>query len=1238
MKIEKAGIIKPGKSMFHPFRKSPVTLAVLLIPAFIFLSLNLMANTQHRLPVFKRYTSSDGLPDYRVSALFQDNPGFLWIGTDNGLVKYDGYEMITYRHDPESKHTITGNRIRSICEDDMGNLWIGTEFGGLNRFERKTGNFSPFNLTDPGGQKSGGVHYLHKDRNGYIWAITGKRQLIRISPGKKDFRLFKNDSEQDKNKLKYDQPVRVQVSGMTLYSFYEDRKGVIWLCMQDRNNQKKGGLIYFDTKKDCFITVKSPDSMDNGEVIRDICEDNTGTIRIVTNTGKLMIVDKKQKRLELSKKISEVSNKKKISLWKIFKDKKGRFWLTATGGIYLFEPQTGNIKAVGPINTIGNHSREQDTLFPFYNDDEGRIWLKSWDAGGIEIVNPDYPGNSYLESTVHYPFSSSESSFVTAIFKDRFGILWIGTEKEGLFKMRDRAFYKVPYISYRKNSRKEPRHKRINAILESASTPRNIVIGSDNGLEIYDGKSKAFIPFKPQLKSKSKPGLNYIRALCEDSDGRLWVGTGHIIKDPTSLNPIRGGIFRSDNPLKNISPYYLEKDKKEKEHWVTVIYKDNQGELWVGTRISGLFKYDTQSQRFISYREKIGAVQITEIYQDRAGMLWIGTANSGLKQYDNTLKQEIPFEGSQIGFKKVTALNEDTYGNFWIGTASGGLLLLNRKTGLVTKRYSIKEGLPHPGIGFILDDDNGNLWIASGEILVKFDVKNKRFIKQYDRADGLHINSLEAPVYKNKKGEFLIGGREGIYTFLPGLLKGNPVPPKTVFTGFKIFDEDVIIGNSFPLKEHISIAGEIHLEHEQNDISFDFAAIHFSCPQKNSFKYRLENYDLDWRQTGDSRTVTYNNLQPGEFTFKVKGISSDNIRGKDASVRVIIKPPFWQTTQFRALFLAALLLLSLLALKLWKYRILKKQKAKDLKERNISLNRQVAIRTWELEQKTAELEASLEHLKKTQEQLVRSEKMAELGRLTSGIAHEIRNPLNFVINFSQLSGKRFEKLQEEMAQYDEQDPPRLQKIAKSMDLLQQNLDKIQEHGHRIDSITRSMLTRARGKKEYHNISLNSFIKENTALVYHSLKAKDQDFFVALKFDLDDTIGNIRLIPQDFSRAFINIATNACYAANKKRKQASTGFSPTVFIRTGNLEDKVEIQIRDNGNGIPVEDIENIFAPFYTTKPVGEGTGLGLFITRDIIQREHNGEINVQSVEGEYAEFSITIPKNLETASLTFLKE
>ena len=298
----------------------------------------------------------------------------------------------------------------------------------------------------------------------------------------------------------------------------------------------------------------------------------------------------------------------------------------------------------------------------------------------------------------------------------------------------------------------------------------------------------------------------------------------------------------------------------------------------------------------------------------------------------------------------------------------------------------------------------------------------------------------------------------------------------------------------------------------------------------------------------------------------------------------------------------------------------------ELEEHNRTLEQKVNQRTSELVSKNAELESTLDKLKQAQEQVVASEKLASLGALTAGIAHEIKNPLNFINNFAELSAELTTELAETIGKTVTGDAA--DELNEVVEMLKMNVTKINEHGKRADSIVRNMLLHSRKTKgERTDVDINALLNEYLALAYHGMRGQDTSFNAKLETSFDPAVKTISAIPQDLSRAFLNILTNGCYALRDKSKKAGDGYAPVLSIKTKALgENEIEIRIRDNGTGIPDEVKAKIFEPFFTTKPAGQGTGLGLSMTFDILVQAHRGKVEVDTRAGEFAEFIIKLPR------------
>jgi signal transduction histidine kinase len=401
----------------------------------------------------------------------------------------------------------------------------------------------------------------------------------------------------------------------------------------------------------------------------------------------------------------------------------------------------------------------------------------------------------------------------------------------------------------------------------------------------------------------------------------------------------------------------------------------------------------------------------------------------------------------------------------------------------------------------------------------------------------------------------------------------------------------------------------LELPYDQNSLSFGYGSNDVQNREKLTYRFILDGEDEDWTYAEKTtKTKNYYNLKPGQYTFKVSARGFNNEWSTPATLAFKINPPWWQTwwayLLFGLLFVGAV----------WSFV---SYRSRWLKKENRILEESVAHRTSQLKNKIDELKA-------TQSQLIQSEKMASLGELTAGIAHEIQNPLNFVNNFSEVNTELIEEMQEEIKKGDYEEV-----IAISKDI-KDNQQKINHHGRRADAIVKGMLQHSRSssnEKEPSNI--NAIADEYFRLAYHGLRAKDKSFNATLNTDFDETIGKINIVPQDVGRVILNLITNAFHAVIEKKKlekekQDST-FKPTVWVTTKRKGTTVYVSIRDNGNGVPEKVKDKIFQPFFTTKASGQGTGLGLSLSYDII-KTHGGELILETEPGKGSTFTITLPE------------
>ena len=940
------------------------------------------------------------------------------------------------------------------------------------------------------------------------------------------------------------------------------------------------------------------------------------------------------------------------TVYAVTPDRQGRTWISTLRGLALF--------AGGKFTTFRAAEGFPDTLtirindtHTGYEDSKGRVWFVTRSRLYV------YANGSFTSYTTKDGISSST---VNWIHEDRTGVIWFATQK-GLVRFENGRFKSYEASANRnENFVFEIREDHEGSLwLATGQGIKRFANGTFEHYTKSDGLTdnsvqRVFIDKEQSIwvstfgggvdrfrdgkfiTYSQRTGLSYdnIQPVIEDTKGDLWVGTSD-----GGVNRIRGGSIRVYDTRNGLP-----------SNTIQTLGEDKHGGVWIGTN-RGAVRIVGETLTKFTTKNGLPLDGINASLQLKSGSFLVACFNQVMKYENGSFSYFIPKDSLQGA---ISWLAEDSKGNVWIGTfqqsyrwEKGILKNISRElnlTGRFESFYEDGEGVIWLGVSntglhrykdgkydvitprqglfdytafTILEDQFGYLWMSCNKGVYRVakqqlndvaDGKSSSVVcTVYGEADGMESRECNGGFFptgwKRKDGRICFSTVKGVALVNPADIKLNPIPPPVVVERF------VVEGSAQ------ATSGRVIVPPGKDRFEFHYAGLSFIGGSKVRYKYKLDGLDKEWVDVGTRRDAYFTNLSPGEYTFKVAAANSDGIWNETgASLSFELRPFFYQTSWFLALGILAFLTTGPSIFYL---------RTRALKRRSEELESLVNRRTRELQQ-------TLDHLKETQNQLVLSEKMASLGQLTAGIAHEIKNPLNFITNFAVLSQDLTKELREELAHEKKLvDERRAAEIQEILDNLEQNVTKINDHGKRADSIVRGMLLHSRGKPgERQETDLNALLAEYTNLAYHGMRAQDQSFNIKIETDFDPSIGSVSIVPQDLSRAFLNIVNNACYSANDKRKSARDGFSPMVRVSAKNSGDEVEIRIRDNGNGIPQEVRDRIFNPFFTTKPAGAGTGLGLSLTYDIIVQEHKGEIKVDTKEGEFAEFIITIPKHAQT--------
>lgn len=840
----------------------------------------------------------------------------------------------------------------------------------------------------------------------------------------------------------------------------------------------------------------------------------------------------------------------------IYKDSKQRVWLTTVNGIFLWNGKQFK-HFPGMENVV---VPVPNPSFAYMAEDAGRgIWVS---VGNSVAYLPDGSDRFYT-----FPRQYLNIQTLHNITIDREQNIWLATDK-GLYKLS-----KTKVVNYAETE--GITNNRVSCVTEVKPGEFLIASNLDSLYWLKGGRIERYRPVHPGV---FKSIGNFIH-LKTDSRGNAWIchqtGVVKISPDGETNYPFPGQVRYAVEGL--------------------------DGRMYFGVSYRGIAYINERSEvKWLDLPKVDFSLAFISTLQQLKDSSWlVNTFRTGTILIDkNGDAHDLDLFNGTKGVQVFSAI-EDKSGVIWFATGKG-LVKWSKGT---AQLVGSNAGLSEPVIFGILGDQAGTWWFPTnkGISYAKYaqleawleNNKNKIDWKLIDDGDGMNNRQCVGARHSivTKDGKLLILGIGGLVEVDPGKLQTNPTPP-------------LLSINSLQVDDSLHYAGKSVVAPGDHRYIFDYSALSFVAPGKNQIRFRLVERDKDWiYSTGDNRAF-YTNLAPGDYHFELMASNNDGVWSQTpAEFSFTVKPFFYQTFWFKMV--AVLLILGAIwAVIMWRTRA--------ARHRNIWLENQVT-------QRTAELKNSLDQLQSTQKQLIQSEKMASLGELTAGIAHEIQNPLNFVNNFSEVNKELADELKAELTKGN------ISLALEIADNVKDNSDKINHHGKRADAIVKGMLQHSRtsiGTKE--PTGINGLCEEYLRLAFHGSRAKDNLFNATIKTDFDQTIGKINIVPQDIGRVFLNVYNNAFYAVNEKKKLAGPGYEPTVTISTKKSGDRVDITVKDNGNGIPQKILDKIFQPFFTTKPTGQGTGLGLSLAYDIV-KAHGGELKVETKEGTGSEFIVQLP-------------
>lgn len=1131
------------------------------------------ALTQYTLDIWRK---ENGLPQNAVNAIYQSRNGYLWVGTYQGLARFDGLEFKVY--DITNSPGLASNGIFAITEDRNGALWVGTNGGGLSIL--KDGAFT--NFTTKNGLPHNNVISLLEDAKGRVWVGTSTGVVV-----------YENGKFTSFDKLQ-------ALSRNSILSMTEDREGRIWFGT-------RGSIFsYYDGQMQKEST--EPYKPQN---FTSLLVDETGLLWIGTDAGLF------QRRGSVTTLLDKSQGLTDLKITRLFQDKAGVVWVgTLSGGLHRF--WRGRVDVLSSRNGLAD-----DRIQSLLEDREGNLWIGTGQSGLHRLKEGKF---------LNYgPPEGLSGEIAYCVLKGAGEVMYVGTFSGGLNIIKD---------------------------------------GKITSLTMRDGL-----------------GGNYVRCLYEDADRNLWAG-------------IYGLGLQKINNGRVVATYTREQGLIGS--YIRAIISDGAGGMWLGTQ-NGLSHF--QNGRFTNYTTENG-LSINSILcmtLDPLGNLWIGTDGGGLiKMKDDKFVYYTLNNG--LTNDVVMSLYYDEFERcLWVGTNLGLDRIVNNNG--VDKVFNFKklDGIYGESIFQILDDKRGSLWMGTNNGVFqvqKQDLQNiakgldkKVAPAHYDHSDGMRTSQTTPNGHpsgtRDDLGRLWLPTPKGVTVIDPVRIVVNELAPPVVI--------ESITADGEPAE----ITEEVRLGPGNEKYEIKYAGLCLVASEKVEMQYMLEGFEKDWVKVGRRNIAYYNSLPPGNYTFRIKACNNDGVWNETgASVRIVLRPYFYQTWWFAALVLLALGGVGYLFIR-WRERrvrlenrwleakvAMRTMEVTQQKEAIAKHNELLNIKNTDLESKTTQLENALNELRTTQDLLIQSEKMAALGQLMANISHEINTPIAAVTTTARSSARMlpnvlqqlpeklriltdaeltvfrqmieqalnantnrittkeerearrnierslqengvakpdelasklvimrvFDGLDAYMPLLKHRDAAELLALASELVQINQNIDLIKLAADKTTRIVSALKTYSHISNNHQKIPTQ--LPENVDMV---LTLYDNQFKHGIEVNVEgDKLPPVPVFPDEIEQVWINIIHNSILAMEGKGK-----LDIYYGLKTTSQRQEAFVRFTDTGKGIPPDVLPRIFDPFFTTRPKGQGSGLGLHICKTIVDK-HQGRIEVQSRPG-HTVFEVYLP-------------
>ena len=1115
--------------------------------AFIFFSILLINSFgiegQTENIKFNHIGVADGLSQGTIYSICQDKFGFLWFATENGLNRYDGYTFKVYKHNFRNEYSISSNKVLSLFEDSKKNLWIGTN-EGLNYYDRNNDRI----IEDPKWPHYT-INSIAEDENNNLW-LGSNQNLFYLDLKLGTLKIYTpNDSLKNRGSL----------SNGLIKSIYIDHNKNVWIGTNR-------GLNLYNKQEDKFRNYFYDSSNPNSLSDDDVCS--------------------------------------------LLEDKDGRLWVGTADGLDLFI-NAKDLPPEGKFIHLQNSSSDQKSIsagrvLALLEDDKQNLWI-STENGGLSKLNLNLYKKNIINFINYRNNSANNNSLsfnsVGSIFQDNQYNIWIGTMGKGI-DMINAVKNQFTHVMNEPGNKNSLSNNMVNAFLEDGDY---MWIGTEGGLNQYNKKDGTFKRFVHDPQISASIGADAVWAICKAKQGDLWVGTW------------AGGLNLFNYKNETFTHYYQNKNvnKSLSNNNIFSIAEDADNNIWIGTIGGGITMYNPADKTFTTYNQANSNIKNYgfAIKKAKNDVLWIITM-VGLTRFDLKQNKIEHFvhnvnDSTSLSSKQLYEVFEDSKGNIWVGTDEGLNVLQKSNKGF--KCYLTENGLPDNGIRSILEDDHGNLWLGTYKGLSEFidavDLPEHPKFKNYKIEDGIQSNEFRArSCFKGADGMMYFGGVNGFNMFYPDSIRDNLYKPDVVFTDFLLFNKSVKIGEkSSPLKQDISLTHELILSQKQSVFTFKFVALNYSAPEKDEYSCIMDGLENEWNSLGNTREVTYRNLKPGKYTFRVRASNNDGVwNDEGASIKITILPFWWLTWYFKIIY-AAIILSLIIAIFYFRTSNLRKQKevlektveerTHDLLEKNtlleyqskelVKINSILLNHQKTIEAQSEELKVTAENLEQTNVELTNLN--ATKDKFFSIIAHDLRSPFNIFLGLTEVMAEELPNLTMD----------KLQEITASLRNSAINLYRLLENLLQWARMQRGLISYNREMLE-----LLPIVDESVAIAKETAKNKD----IVLSVDIPE---NLKVFA-DFNiiqMVVRNIVSNALKFTKEGGK---------VSILASAVENFVIVSVEDSGIGMSKDLIENLFRLDVTTNREGTNgepsTGLGLIICKELIEKQ-GGKLWVESKEG-----------------------